>query len=106
MCVKGVIRRVGVTSRTSVTRRVAIARPVRRAHSRSSESPATTATDILEIPRVSRNTSRAPRLRRQCANVSSVARSVEGKRRPQNTNITDSSVATARRTKISDTCVT
>jgi len=39
MCVKFVIRRIEVMSRTSVTRLVAIARPVRRARSRSSESP-------------------------------------------------------------------
>jgi len=106
MCVKVVLRRLQVTSRTSVTRRVAIARPVRRAHSRRTESPATTAIDILETPRVSRITSSVHRPRNRCANVNGVARSVEGKRRPQNTNVTNVSVATVRRTKISDTCVT
>jgi len=90
----------------SVTRRVAIARPVRRAHSRRYESPATTAIDILETPQVSQIISSAPRLKNRCANVSGVARSVEGKRRSQNTNVTNASVATVRRTKLSDTCVT
>jgi len=53
------------------------------------------------------NHKQRPRLRSRCANVSGVARSVEGKRRrPQNTNVTSASVATVRRTKISDTCVT
>ena len=63
----------------SVTRRVAIARPVRRAHLRRSESPATTAIDILEVLRVSRITSIVHLLRNGCANVKGVARSVEGK---------------------------
>ena len=96
---KGLIRRVQVTSRTSVTRRVAIALLVTRAHSLRYEFSATTAVDILEITNI------AHRPRNQCANVNGVARSMEGKRRPQNTNVTTDSVATVRRTKILDTCV-
>ena len=51
---------LGAILHTSVTRRVAIAWRALRAHSPTFASPATDATDILEVGRVSLTISRAP----------------------------------------------
>jgi len=56
----------------------AIAWSVRRAHSRSFESPAKSAIGTFETPRVSRTTSCAHRIGNLCANLSGVARRADG----------------------------
>ena len=98
-CVKDAARRVNATSRTSATRRVAIALSVRHAHSRSFESPATTAIGTLETPRVSRTTSCSHRMGNHVRNVSDVARRADGSRRAKSTNVSKVSVTPVRRTK-------
>ena len=90
----------------SVTRRVAIAWRALRAHSPTFASPATDATDILEVGRISLTISREPQRENPYANVKDLVRRVDCFCRRKIANVISDYARTAARTEKQATCVT